>query len=182
MEEIWKRIPEYESRYEASNIGRIRSLNYNKTGKICVLSPCLNGKHYFKVGLSKNNRVKYFSVHKLVWLAFNGKVPEGYEINHINEDKTDNRLENLNLLTHKENLNWGTCNERISINKKGKLNTKKSKHVLQFTLDGVLVREWPSTMECGRNGFSSSYVGACCRGEYGRTTHKGYIWKYKNAG
>ena len=56
-------------------------------------------------------------------------------------------------------------------------NGKTSKKVLQFTLNGEFIREWPSTAECGRNGFDSSYVAACCRGEY--KSAYGYIWRYK---
>ena len=55
-------------------------------------------------------------------------------------------------------------------------NGKTSKKVLQFTLDGEFIREWESTMECGRNGFSQGNVAACCRGE--RKSHKGFKWCY----
>ena len=56
-------------------------------------------------------------------------------------------------------------------------NGKKSKPVLQYTKNGEFVREWPSTAECGRNGFEYGAVSACCRGKY--KTHKGFIWRYK---
>ena len=72
-----------------------------------------------------------------------------------------------------ENNNYGTRNERIS---KAKINGKKSKKVLQFTLDGKFIREWPSTAECGRNGFAQSAVARCCRGELPH--YKGFLWKY----
>ena len=62
--------------------------------------------------------------------------------------------------------------------KKKRKNGKKSKKVLQFTLDGVFIREWPSTMECERNGFYNTNVSACCRGK--KPQYKGFIWKYKD--
>ena len=56
-------------------------------------------------------------------------------------------------------------------------NGKLSKPVLQFSLSGEFIREWPSTAECGRNGFDSSFVSSCCRGKY--KSAYGYIWRYK---
>lgn len=65
---------------------------------------------------------------------------------------------------------------KMSITRKGKTNGKKSKKVLQFTLDGEFVKEWPSTAECGRNGFNSGYISACCRGEH--KSAYGFKWCY----
>ena len=62
--------------------------------------------------------------------------------------------------------------------KKKMRNDKRSKKVLQFTLDGEFVREWPSTAECGRNGYNEGHVAACCRGE--EKSHKGYIFQFKD--
>ena len=163
MIEIWKDVLDYEGLYQASNLGRIRSLKFGK-----IFKPQKQRCGYLHVGLHKKGKGKTCTIHRLVYEAFNGKIPEGLQVNHINEDKSDNRLENLNLMTPKENLNWGTRNQRSV--------ETKSKRVGQFTLDGVLIKIWSSTMECGRNGFNQSVVAACCRGE--RKTHKGYRWKY----
>lgn len=65
---------------------------------------------------------------------------------------------------------------KMSITRKGKTNGKKSKKVLQFTLDDEFVKEWPSTAECGRNGFNSGYISACCRGEH--KSAYGFKWCY----
>lgn len=99
------------------------------------------------------------------------------QINHINEDKTDNRLENLNLMTCKENNNWGTRNERA-----GKSVAKsQSKMVEQYTLNGVHFMTWFSAKgvveELGHLGYDSAAICKCCKGK--QNTHKGYIWKYK---
>ena len=112
MKEIWKPVLGYEGLYEACNIGgKIRSLNYNKTGKIMILSTCHSGK-YDQIHLYKESNVKCYLVHRLVWEAFNGPIPEGMQVNHIDENKRNNNLDNLNLMTPMENVNWGTGIER----------------------------------------------------------------------
>ena len=175
--EIWKDVLDYEE-YQASNFGKIRSLKY---GKVRILKPRKDSCGYLQVDLYKDGKHKHYSVHRLVWEAFVGKIPDGYEVNHIDEDKTNNFLfvnpdgsvdfekSNLNLMTRKENINYGTRTERCS------------KRVLQFTLDWKFVREWPSTAECGRNGFCHSAVVACCKNCYsheGNNIYKGFIWMY----
>ena len=103
MSEIWKDIPGYEGVYQASDLGRIRSLDrfvcrYNKPGQ--VLSPNDNGKGYLSVMLGANNR-KY--VHRLVALAFLCGTNSKFEINHKNLDKSDNSLKNLEIVTRQQN-------------------------------------------------------------------------------
>ena len=111
-EEIWKDIVGYEGLYQVSNTGKIKSLNYNHTGREKILKQRLFNRGYLYVGLWKNGKQKYFSVHRLEYEAFYGEIPKGMQVNHINEIKTDNRLENLNLMTPKENTNWGTAIQR----------------------------------------------------------------------
>lgn len=173
--EYWKPIPGYLDLYEISSFGRVKSLKY---GKVRILKLFKKKDGYLQVQLWENHNYKNFKVHRLVYEAFNGTIPDGMQVNHINEDKTDNRLENLNLMTPKENANWGTRTIRQTEKVKGVFNTKLSKPVLQFTLDGVFVREWPSSNEAGRNGFAQSHITDCCIGKYKK--HKGYKWAYKN--
>ena len=97
------------------------------------------------------------------------EIPEGYEINHIDENPLNNRLSNLNLLTHCQNMNWGTRNQRIK--------EKLSDPVLQLTLDDVLVKEWSSMREAGRNGFSQVCISKCCLGK--QKKHRGFKWRKK---
>lgn len=115
-EEVWKDIPGYEGLYQVSNLGRVKSLRFNKE-KILKQSFI---KGYYDIKLAKNKVGKRFSIHRLVYMTFKGPIPEGLQVNHINEIKSDNRPENLNLLTPKENTNWGTRNERASEAMKGK--------------------------------------------------------------
>lgn len=110
-EEIWKPVVGYEGLYEVSSEGRVRSLNYKKQNRIQVLVQNYSRKYPYLL-LCKDGKIKTHLVHRLVWEAFNGPIPDGMQVNHINEVKTDNRLENLNLMTPKENINWGTGIER----------------------------------------------------------------------
>ena len=111
MQEIWKEIPGYEGLYQASNLGRIRSFKYNK---VRVLKQGKIKDGYYMVNLYRNNVKKNSLVHRLVWLAFNGAIPEGLQINHRDEDKANNALLNLELVTPSQNMNYGTRTKRAS--------------------------------------------------------------------
>ena len=100
MEEIWKDIKGYEGLYQVSNLGRVKNVKRNK-----VLSKRLNKLGYDSALLFKNGVGVNHGVHRLVYEAFVDKIPKGLEIDHININPTDNRLENLRLVTHKENMN-----------------------------------------------------------------------------
>lgn len=117
--EVWKDVLGFQGIYQASNLGRIKSFKY---GREKILKPRINARGYFLVMLCKDGVQKNHYIHRLVYEAFNGKIPQGLVVNHLNEIKTDNRLENLEICTHKENINYGTCKARISASKKGKNN------------------------------------------------------------
>ena len=174
IEEIFKDVKGYEGLYQVSNFGRLMNLNFRGTGKNKFMKPSKNSKGYFQVHLSKNGKRKMFQVHRLVAEAFIPNPENLPQVNHKDEDKTNNSVENLEYCTNKYNINYGTRTLRAN---KTLTNGKCSKRVLQFTLSGEFIREWSSTKECGRNGFNQGNVAACCRGE--RNFHKGYIWKYK---
>ena len=176
--EEWKDIPNYEG-YQASNMGRIKSLEKidarGNRRKEKILSPQINNSGYYRVTFCKQSIVKRYYVHRLVYETFNGQIPEGLQVNHINEIKTDNRLSNLNLMTLKENLNYGTRNERA-----GKVlkNGKCSKTVLQYDLQDNLIKEYPSIHQAYREtGFDYRHIIKCCKGKY--KTAYGYKWRYK---
>ena len=197
MEEQWRTAIYdgiiYEGLYKVSNLGRIKNINYRNTGRERLKKPSENKKGYLVVGLSKNGEHKTCRVHRLVAETFlpnpenkpfiNHKIEgeEGKKINMVifNEDGTVNKEKTtIEWVTAKENNDYGTRNERSgATNKIVQINGKLSKPVLQFTLDGEFIREWPSTMECGRNGFDQSAVARCCRGE--QKTHKGFRFMYK---
>lgn len=174
--EIWKDIKDYEGLYQVSNWGRVKSLGNGGTHKTSrILKSEKNTRGYLQVQLSKNGKRKWFFIHRLVAEVFLENPENLPQVNHIDEDKTNNRVENLEWCEHKYNMNYGTRNERIS---KTKINGKKSKKVLQFTLDGEFIREWPSTKEIERQlGFDNSAVCRCCNGK--QKSAYGFRWCYK---
>ena len=189
--EIWKTPivngEPYEN-YQVSNFGRLMSLNYRRTGRAELLSPWEDTYGYLQVLFRKNGEYVQPLVHRIVAETFLPNPEEKPQVNHkiegdegkkinivyLNEDGTvDEKKSTIEWVTSKENMNYGTINERIS---KTMTNGKTSKKVLQLSLDGELIREWPSTMECGRNGFCQSEVSKCCRGE--KPQYKGFKWCY----
>ena len=104
MDEEWRAVKDYEGLYEVSNIGRIKSLNYNGTGKEGLLKQQSNHKGYKTVMLRKDNKGKTFKVHRLVAEAFIPNPENKPQIDHINCIRDDNRVENLRWVTGKENM------------------------------------------------------------------------------
>lgn len=176
INEIWRPIKGYEGLYEVSNLGRIKSLKRlvkkwdgYRTVPEKILTPRTNNRGYLRITLCKDGITKTFSPHRLVAEAFIPNPDNLPCVNHKDENPLNNVVSNLEWCTYSYNNSYGNRNNRIALS--------KSKPVLQYTLDGEFVREWVSTMECGRNGFQQSSVASCCRGE--RNKHKDYIWKYK---
>lgn len=180
-EEIWKPICGFEGLYEISNFGRIKSLNYNHTKKEKILSQIKNNKGYLYVDLYKNGKEKNCRVHRLVANAFIENPSNLPMVNHIDENKENNVVENLEWCDAKYNLTYGGCQQRrvTSTDYKaiGRKNSEKlSKQVYQYDLNRKLIKIWESTQECQRHGYSSGNISSCCSGK--RKTHKGYIWSY----
>ena len=161
--EYWKPVVGYEGLYMVSNWGRVKSIKF---GKEKILKQSKDKKTgYLHVGLCKENILKHFLVHRLVAEAFIDNSDNLPQVNHKDENKTNNNVDNLEWCTNEYNINYGTRTERYS------------KPVLQYTLDGVFVREWKSIAEAGRNGYQQICISKCCRGL--NKQHKGFIWKYK---
>ena len=173
--EIWKPVVGYEGLYEVSNLGRVKSVKF---GRERVLKPIKHPNGYLCVNLCKDGKRKNCLVHRLVAQAFIPNPLNLPEINHINEQKTENRASNLQWCDRQYNCNYGTRNTKVA---KALLNhPSKSKPVLQYTLKGELIREWPSTMEAERQGgFDNRRISFCCNGK--RKKHGGYVWKFKEA-
>lgn len=183
MEEIWKNVVGYEKYYQVSNFGNIKSLDrqvrvwhgyITKKGKI--LSPSIGSCGYYVIGLNANNKPKTCLVHRLVAQAFIPN-PQNLEcVNHKDENKLNNNVNNLEWCTKKYNINYGTCIKRR--NETSRNNCKLSKVTLQYTLNGEFIKEWKSTMDIERTlGLSNKSISACCIGK--QKTAYGFIWKYR---
>ena len=181
--EIWKDIKNYEGLYQVSNLGRVRSLDhirkngkkenqiYLSKGRILKAAVQKKGGYVFVV-LSKDGKTKGYRVHRLVADAFIDN-PNNYRcVNHKDENKTNNNVNNLEWCTHKYNNNYGTKPLRIA-----KANSKK---VNQYDLEGNFIKQWNSTMDIERHlKIKNSYISACCRGK--REKAYNYKWRYADA-
>lgn len=120
-EEIWKPVVGYEGLYEVSSLGRVRSLDrydrMNHFWKGRILKLCTDGAGYLMVGLCSNSKVKTYKVHRLVAQAFIPNPDNLPEVNHIDEDKRNNRVDNLEMCDGKYNSNYGTRKDRIRVTK-----------------------------------------------------------------
>ncbi len=111
--ETWKDIEDFEG-YQISNLGRVKSLNYHRTKRERILQQNINKVGYCVVHLCKNGKCHTFAVHRLVAIAFIANPNEKPQVNHLDECKTNNCVENLEWATAKENTNYGTRNERVA--------------------------------------------------------------------
>lgn len=107
--EIWKDIKGYEGKYQVSNTGKVKSLNYHREKREKLLKQILS--KYFRVPLHKNSKKEFLSIHRLIALAFIPNPENKPCINHLNGIKTDNRIENLEWCTYSENCNHAIKNE-----------------------------------------------------------------------
>ena len=184
MKEVFRDITGYEGLYQVSNFGNVRSLNYNKTGQVKLLNPGKTTNGYLIVGLCKEGNRKHRFVHRLVAQTFIENPDNLPEVNHIDEDKTNNVVSNLEWCDRKYNANYGTGQQRKAEAQRG---VKRpyvvealSKKVIQTTLDYVFLQEWESVSECDRNGFCVAAVSKCCNNKYGLqgNVYNGFRWMF----
>lgn len=177
-EEIWKDIKNYEGLYQVSNFGNVKSLErkikrLEHTKKINekLLKKVIDKTGYYIVGLSKNNKNKKICVHRLVIEAFVPNINNLPCVNHKDENKLNNNLDNLEWCDYKYNNNYGTVKERMK--------KIKGKPVYQYDLFNNFIKKWESSMEVQRIlNIPQSNVSKCCLGKRNRAG--GYIWKHTN--
>lgn len=119
--------------------------------------------------------------HRIIWEVTNGKIPNGYDIHHIDENRSNNTITNLEMIessTHKRNHFTGSNNPNYGKPnpKRSELNKTKIKSVGCYSLQGELIKIYPSAKATSEDGFCPPNVTHCCKGDY--STYKGYIWKY----
>lgn len=185
MKEIWKDILGYEGFYQVSSLGNVRRLvewrgnDYSSKYVPCIkiMSPYVDNNGYMRICLSMRGIYKHCRIHQLVARAFIPNPNNFPQINHIDEDKTNNCVSNLEWCTQTYNNKYGTRGKRIGITNHNGKGAKRS--ILQYDLDGNFIQRWKSMQDASNNltGVSVSKICACCRGD--RSHHRGFIWKYE---
>ncbi len=178
MKEIWKDIKGYEGLYQASNLGRIKSISKMVNGsnqfgvkfkylkKDKILKPVINNHDYLQVSLYKNNKKVEIRIHQLVAQTFLPN-PNNYKIiNHKDGNKHNNCIENLEYCTQSHNVN-----ESYRL----RLQTPITKRVNQYDLNNNFIKTWDSINDA-RKHYNNSHISDCCNGH--RKTATGYIWRY----
>ena len=175
MQEIWKDVIGYEEQYQVSNLGNVRSkdraivdcLGRKRTLKSHKIRIQTSKIGYKQVILHKGGKMKTYLVHRLVAEAFIPKTETSKnEINHKDENKANNTVDNLEWCDHKYNINFGSRTE------------KTSKKVYQYTKDKKKVNEYQSAWEAHRKlGYDQASICKVCNGV--QKTAYGYIWSYK---
>lgn len=179
--ELWKPVEGFEGLYEVSNYGEVKSLerldSRGRKVKEKLLSPGKTENGYLFVNLSKNGIEKPVGIHRLVYSTFVGEIPPKWDVNHLDENKENNHLENLDACSHGDNIRWGTGIARRAAAQINHPQMSKPVEALD-KVTGRVVFTFPSTAEAQRQGFNQGHVAACCRGE--RNSHGGFIWRYKD--
>lgn len=180
MKEVWKDIPGYEGFYQASDMGRVRSLDrvsfchkgngHDMKFKGRILSPCPDKDGYERVILAKRGKNKYTNVHRLVAAAFLENKHNYPVVNHLNEIKNDNRASNLEWCSIGYN---NVYNDRAK-----KANVKNYKPVRATNVKTGEKMDFESISKAGTFGFRLTNIIQCCKGD--KKTHCGYTWEYIN--
>lgn len=171
MKEIWKDIKGYEGLYQVSNLGRVKSTRRNKEK---IMKPNKGKKGYLRLNFTINYKSKSFQVHRLVAKAFipnPGNLPE---VNHIDGNKANNNIKNLEWVTSKENCNhaWN-----IGLNKKIYGRKTNLKAVAQYSLNGELIKKWDYITQASKKiQIDRTGIILCCR--HKQKTAGGYKWEY----
>ena len=168
--EVWKDIVGFEGLYEISSFGNVRRFDTKK-----LKATPLNQYGYPQVNLYKNGKAYLRRVHRLVAIAFiQNNYPDKHDcINHKDENPSNNHVNNLEWCDREYNNNYGGHNTKIA--------QSRSKPVLQFNLNGMLLKEWKSATEASKHlGIAQMSISSCCLRKPKYNTAGGFLWKFKN--
>lgn len=174
MKEVWKDVIGYEGIYEVSNTGKIKRLKNNTMRKTKK-----NNRGYVQISLSKNGEIKYFLLHRVVAQAFIENENNFPQVNHKDEDKENNHIDNLEWCTNLYNRRYGSGYQRSVMNHNYKEIAKlRCKPVKQFDKSGNLIRVFFGATEAEiQTGIKQSKIRASARkGCFA----DGYKWEYVN--
>lgn len=186
--EIWKDVVDYEGLYKVSNKGNVYSVGrVSSQGKKCgglTLKPRSFRNGYLHVNLYKNGKMKSKSIHRLVAEVFIPNPNNFPEVNHLDENKTNNYVEDLEWCTREYNMNFGERNEKVR--------QKLSKRVKAVNVESGEVITFSSTLEAMNKGYGDGAVSKACRGVYKNSsgkliggdghTYRGHKWSYIEEG
>lgn len=180
MREVWKPVPGYDGLYEISNHGKVKSLerkmpyqnSFRAVPERILKTNIINGG-YVQVTLQKGRRRKSLLVHRLVAESFIQNPQNLPQVNHIDGNKLNNRSDNLEWCTAKENISHALENRLRSA----------AAPVDMLSINGVLLRTFRSAREAEKQtGINHVHIYCCCSGKRNRKTAGGYVWKYHSGG
>lgn len=177
--EVWKDIPGYVGLYQVSSKGNIMSLNYNHTGVSRQRVPRVGKGGYLYVILHKNGESKTIKVHRLVAIAFIPNPNNLPQVNHKDENKLNNSVENLEWCDSSYNNKYGSRPRKVLDAYKKNGSCKAERPVVKIErLSGMIIEEYISISEAARCcGVSRESLRDCVLGR--QKTCVGYFWKYK---
>lgn len=163
--EIWKDIEGFNGRYQISNLGRVKSLNYNNTKQEKILVNSLSNRGYYRVSLSLEGQVKQYNVHRLVAEAFIPNPNQLPFINHIDENRTNNNVDNLEWCSVQYNNTYGTALDKRRISQNKPVRCIETQQVFESAKQAGLLLD-----------INPSSISKCCRGQ--RKTCNNLHWEF----
>lgn len=163
MKEIWKKIEFVDGKYEISNFGNVRNLNFHRERKVKQLKAVLNSRNFLVVSLPVKGTFKVFPLHRLVAEHFIFNYDNLPQVNHIDGNRHNNRVDNLEWCTFEENMEHALKN-----------NLMKRKKINQYDLDGNFIKTWESIRQA-KKYYQNNHIGEVLNKV--NKTACGFIWR-----